>query len=831
MKKSILCVLVFILLPFSLIGQEQEQGQVKGKITDSKNHPLSNVSIYLDKSITGTTSNNDGGYVLNLSKKGNYIIVFQFLGYKAVTKKIEIISFPYELNIILEEENVVLDEISISTKDNPANKIIRNVIANKDRNTDKLAKYTASFYSRGLSKIKEAPEKILGQGLGDFGGGLDATRSGIIYLSETISEIAYQKRPKKFKETITASKRSGKDNGVSFNRAEDANFNFYDNNIEFGNDLVSPISINAFRYYRFKLEGTFYDKNGKLINKIKLTPKSKNDPVFSGSIYIVEDDWALYGVDVSVTGAQVNIVAIDTLTLKQDFNYSEDNKSWVLISQSLTFKVDFFGFKFDGKFSYVYSNYNFTPDFRENTFSNEVLSFAKEATKKDAVYWNEIRPVPLTIEEVKDYKIKDSIKIVRKSKKYLDSLNKIQNSYNLLSPIMGYTYKNSYEKWSLSFDGLVQGLGFNSVQGFNTSIGTRFFKNVNDKGKWWTAGAKINYGFSEKRLRPTFFFTKKWNNVTRAKMTISGGVTTPQFNGRTPISVLDNSIRSLFLRENYLKIFEKGFVRINYSEEIKNGIYFSSNLAYAKRKPLFNTSNFSFASQKKNNPYTSNNPVSPLDFENAAFTEHEIAILNLGVKFVFGQKYLSYPDSKFNIGNEKFPSLGVYYKKTFGASRGAFNSDLFTANLKQDIHTGNYGKIIYNVRGGIFLKKKKIAFMDYLQANGNQLTFVTSNQLNSFGLLEYYNLYTNDKYAEAHIEHDFKGAILGKIPLINKLNLHLIGGSKFLFMAAQKPYTEYSVGAGNIGFGKWRFLRIDYVRSNFGGIKNDGLLFRLSLFN
>jgi len=50
-------------------------------------------------------------------------------------------------------------------------------------------------------------------------------------------------------------------------------------------------------------------------------------------------------------------------------------------------------------------------------------------------------------------------------------------------------------------------------------------------------------------------------------------------------------------------------------------------------------------------------------------------------------------------------------------------------------------------------------------------------------------------------------------------------------MAAQKPYTEYSVGAGNIGFGKWRFLRIDYVRSNFGGIKNDGLLFRLSLFN
>ena len=66
--------------------------------------------------------------------------------------------------------------------------------------------------------------------------------------------------------------------------------------------IVSPISSNAFGYYRFKLEGTFYDKNGKLINKIKVIPKRKNDRVFKGYIYIVEDDWALYGVDVSVTG-------------------------------------------------------------------------------------------------------------------------------------------------------------------------------------------------------------------------------------------------------------------------------------------------------------------------------------------------------------------------------------------------------------------------------------------------------------------------------------------------------------------------------------------------
>jgi hypothetical protein len=823
MKK--ITILFFLFVSASFVAQ------VKGKITDTKNSPLSFVSVYLNKTFTGTTSNDNGEYVLDLTKKGKYVIVFQFLGFKTVKKEVEISSFPFNLNVKLEEESVQLSEISISTKDNPANRIIRNVIANKEKNTDKFANYTAKFYSRGLYRIKDAPKKFLGQNLGDFGGGLDSTRSGIIYLSETISDIKFQKKPKNFKENIIASKVSGRDNGISFNRAEDANINFYENSVEFGNDLISPLSTNAFGYYKFKLEGTFYDKNGKLINKINIIPKRKNDAVFSGSLYIVEDDWALYGADVSVTGAQVNIPVVDVLKLKQNYNYSKENDAWVLISQSIDFKVNAFGFKFDGRFSAAFSNYNFTPNFNEKTFTNEVLTFEKEATEKDSSYWTSLRPVPLTSEEVKDYKIKDSLKVLRKSKKYLDSVNKKQNKFSLLSPITGYTYRNSYEKWSLSYNGLIEDLGFNTVQGFNTSMGASYFKNINDKGNWWNAGVKVNYGFSEKRARPIFFFNKKWNNISRPRISFSGGVTTAQFNGRNPISKMDNLVRTLLRRENYLKIFEKEFANIGYSEEIKNGVYFSSSLEYANRKPLFNTSNYSFARQSKTDPYTSNNPLDLVNYTNAAFIEHKIASLKLGVTFIFNQKYLSYPDRKFNIGSTKYPTLSLLYRKNFGASNSELNSDVFVANIRQNIALGNYGKLAYNLRGGMFLKRKDIAFMDNLQANGNQLFFITDNQLNSFGLLAYYKFYTNDKYAEAHIEHNFKGALLGKIPLINKLNFHLVGGAKSLFMADSKPYTEYAVGLDNIGFGKWRFLRVDYVKSFHAGIKNDGFLLRLKILN
>ncbi len=68
---------------------------------------------------------------------------------------------------------------------------------------------------------------------------------------------------------------------------------------------------------------------------------------------------------------------------------------------------------------------------------------------------------------------------------------------------------------------------------------------------------------------------------------------------------------------------------------------------------------------------------------------------------------------------------------------------------------------------------------------------------------------------------------MGKIPLLNQLNFHLVAGGKALFTADQKPYTEYSVGLSNIGFGKWRFLRVDYVRSYFGGKHGDGVVFGL----
>ena len=818
MKKIVLLVLLLHSFPsFS---------QIKGKVTDSDKNPISFVSIYPDKTITGTTSNDAGNYELNIKTPGNYTIVFQFLGYKTIKKIVSITDFPFQLNVVMVDEKVVLDEISINTGENPANKIIRKAIDNKSNNTDKFKEYTSSFYSRGLFKVKNAPEKILGQSLGDLGGGLDSTRTGIIYLSETVSEITFQKKPAEFKEKIIASKVSGSDNGISFNRAEEANFDFYSNAVLIAeNNLVSPISDNAFRYYRYELEGSFYEKNGRLINKIKVNPKRSKDRVFSGFIYIVEEDWAIYGVDLKASGEQIGIPIIEVLKFKQDYNYSESNKAWIKISQIIDFKFGLFGFNVDGRFSGAYSDYNFSPKFKKETFSNEVLSFAKGATEKDSLFWENLRPVALTSEEKKDYLLKDSIKETRKSKKYLDSLDKENNPIKITSLFTGYTYRNSFKDWSISINSPLTTISYNTVQGRNTTTTINYFKSLNKTGKWIQAGANLNYSMSEKKIRPVFYFTKKWNSIQRPRIFISVGQKINQFNERNPISKFYNTIYSLFLKENYLKIYEKSFSKISYSQEILNGLYISGSLEYASRKPLFNTSNFVVFG--RDIPFQSNNPIDPTNFT-APFNTHNIASLNIGTSIVFDQKYVSYPNRKINFDNSRYPSLSIRYRKNFGSNVSEYNSDVLISNIRQNISMGNLGEFNYNIRSGIFFEKKDIAFMDYLHANGNQLKLAPSNRNSSFGLLNYYKFSTNDKYAEVHLEHNFKGRLLRNIPLLNTLNFHVVANAKGLFTGGRKPYSEFSLGLDNIGIGKWRFLRIDYVRSNFNGKKGDGFLFGIS---
>lgn len=479
-----------------------------------------------------------------------------------------------------------------------------------------------------------------------------------------------------------------------------------------------------------------------------------------------------------------------------------------------------FGFGGDGRFTAVYDNYNFQPDFDRKSFTNEVLSFAESANKKDSLYWLKVRPVPLTTEEQNDYIVKDSLQLVEQSPKYMDSVDAAHNTFKLMDPLLGYSYENTSERWRLSLGSPLLNLRFNTLQGWNSAIDLNYSDWTENYKSAFNANLQATYGLSDERLRFTGGISKRFDRNTRRTLWLRGGEEVKQFNANEAIPSLINSISTLFWERNYLKAYDLSFAQMGYSEEIFNGFQLYTALNYEQRQPLFNTTDYVLI--KNDVDYTSNNPLAPTDFDTPAIAEHKIARLEVSARINFDQKYMSYPDGKFNVGESDYPTLDLGIEQGFAASHGALNFTRMGARLSQEFSLGNKGSFQYSLGGGTFLHGDSISFVDYKHFDGNQTRInLNTGSIIGFNLLPYYDLSTNKSYFEGHLEQDFKGYILGKIPGIRALNLNLLASVKVLVREVGKPYSELSLGLGNLGFGKFRFLRVDYVRSFYNG-GNDG---------
>lgn len=818
----------FFLLTF-LLFSIVSNSQIKGLVTDANNEPLPLVTVLVDNTYNSTTTNEKGYYELNLKQKGKHTIIFQFLGFKTKKVTINIETFPHDLNVKLVEEKYTLNEVVVTNQEDPAKQIIRNAIAAKKENSERTAKYKADFYSRGLMRIKDAPKKILGQELGDFDGALDSTRTGILYLSETVSKLSFQK-PDKMKETIVASKVAGKNNGFSFNNAASVEFDFYENYLPFQVNIISPISDNAFSYYKFKIDGSFYTEDKQQVNKIKVIPRRDTEPVVEGYIYIVEDSWAIYAVDVNIKGYRMQTPALDNLILKQSFSYNKNDNIWTKNTQSIDFVAGLLGINLSGRFTYVYSNFEFEPLFDKKTFTREVLSFEKDSNKKDNEFWNSIRPVPLTLEESTDYIKKDSIQTLRQSKEYLDSIDRKNNKFSLFDVVSGYNYKNSYKDWTLSYSGVLTSLRFNTVQGYVLTTGFNYLKNNSENRTYTSAGIIFNYGLEEQKLRMKAEYSQKFNNVNDALLSFSGGRDIVQFNANNPISSIVNTVSTLFFKNNFMKLYDKSFINVGYSQEVINGFSVYTNMEYSERKPLFNTTDYTVV--KKDKVYTSNNPLLPFDYQVPIINKHNLIKARITGKINFAQEYWSRPDGKFNLSNDKYPTVYVTYEKGFAGNESRYNFDYVASRVSHDFSLGNKGNLGVNISAGKFFNGDNISFVDYKHFNGNQTHIGQSDRyLNVFNMMQYYRYSTNDSFFEAHAEYDDKGFITNKIPLINLLKVNMILGYHNLSLPGINPYQEFSVGLDNLGFGKFKLFRLDYVRSYQSTIHRDGIVFGLKILN
>ena len=802
---------LFFLFTLSVSFQVVYSQKIKGVVSDNTGQILPFASVFIKENNNGTNANNEGKYSLKL-EPGQYTLVCQYVGYKKEERKINLgRDEDLEINFILALQEMTLSEVVVKNGEDPAYQIIRNTIKKKEYYKKQLDKFECEVYTKGQMRIRNHPDKFFGRKV-DFEDG-DTGRQKMLYLSETVSKYSVD-RPDKEKIEVISSKVSGQNDG--FGLSAPRFFSLYNNNVFIGNNLnprgfISPIAENALNFYKYKLEGTYFE-DSREVSHIKVIPKRKYEPLFSGYIDIIADEWRIHSVQLLLTKSS-QMELLDTLRLEQ--LYRPLNKDvWYMASQVIYPAVKMFGFDAYGSFINIYSGFNADPVFEKRSFGNTILKYTDSANKRTEEYWDKTRPVPLMTDEIKDYKRKDSLALARKDPHYMDSLQKIRNKITLMNVLLlGQTFQSERKRRSVNFPSLFEMISFNPAEGLVVNPGFTWVKRLDTTAsgrKSISVAPNFRYGFTNGHFNPHVTVGYMFGRKYSATITLSGGKRVFQFNNNSPIGERGNTLSCLESEENRIKSYEATYFRGSFRRGIGDGFSIVAGFQYQDRRPLDNRTDYTWRN-KAGRDYT---PNYPNEIMTGNISRHQVFTGLIGFSWQPGARYIELPDRKINIGS-KYPVFSFRYMQGF---KNVFGSDAsfskWRLGIYDDINFRLQGKLRYRIGiGGFIDTGSNLQVPDYNHFNGNISTLATE-YLNSFQLLPIYQFSNTSRfYALAHVEHNFNGFLTNKIPGFRKLNLYLVAGGNGFYINSSKNYYEVFLGFDNI----FKQLRIDFVQSYLNG--------------
>ena len=173
---------------------------------------------------------------------------------------------------------------------------------------------------------------------------------------------------------------------------------------------------------------------------------------------------------------------------------------------------------------------------------------------------------------------------------------------------------------------MLKQLEYNTVEGLSVNLEQGFdIKPV--KGKYTYSLDWYNrYGFSNTHFNSWGDITikpQKDNFFQNRYLTLAGGKRISQFNHDDPIDPLTNEIYTLFVKKNYMKLYENWFAGIQYNNYFENGIRWNIHALYENRMPVENTTDYSFSKRGyllPNHPY---------ELDSIPFNKHQALVAGI----------------------------------------------------------------------------------------------------------------------------------------------------------------------------------------------------------
>jgi hypothetical protein len=805
-------ILVLFGFWLTVISTAVAQTKVSGMVVDNTNQPVPYANIVFKGSQIGVVSNEDGRFYIEAPDNYTTLVV-SYVGFPdKIVKLTKLIN--YDFKVVLTEGNA-LKEVKIyagktSKKNNPALDILRKIWERRRKNGLKMFKqYQYDKYEKvefDMNTIDSAfmKSKIF-KGMEFVFKNVDTSRvTGKTYLpifiNESLPEVYGDNEAKKNKEILKANKNSGLGNGDGVNMfIKDLynDFDIYDNYLYFfDKSFTSPLSRTGIDVYNYVLADTAVIDN-KVCYNIVFYPRRKNELTFKGDFWVNDTTFAIKKINMAITKS-ANINWVKDIYLEQEFDVLNDSvflptRDYMMSDFALSKKEESKGVY--GKRTTLYRNFKFNEKKPEKFYKEEVNFIDNAVYAKTDDYWQENRFEKLNKDELKIYKMIDTLKTVKRFKQM----------YNLVS-ILGSGY---VQYGHFDYGPIFSTIGYNEVEGLRLRAGGRTYFGPNDT---WRLQGYTAYGFKDDKFK--YGASGKWMVDKKNRIILTAG-------NRRDVEQIGASLTTTndVLGRSYASsgLFTTG----------SNGKLTNINLTSLQGE-IEPVKNLTFELSFTYRTLESASSVFKLDyFTDDALTTTRSDVkqseINLQVEYTPKRKTIGYGVERRQIDSPYSRFFINYSQGVKGFIHSDFDYQKIQLYYKQPIIIGALGRSDFIMELGKTYGKIPLGLMSVVP--GNQTYFIIEN---TFSNLNFYEFVT-DQYATFQWQHNFNGKIFARIPLLRKLNLREIVGVKgvygtvsdanrainasgLIYKAPERPYWEYNAGIGNI----FKVFRLDFAwRGNY----------------
>ncbi len=780
----------FLVLIFPRESQSQGNFRISGMVIDSKTkEPLPFVNILINKGEHGGTTDIDGKFHLK-SPEPIRSLRLSYVGY-------EVNHFPIgnkTANLVIQmvSKEIDLSEVEILPGINPAHRIIRNAIDNRDINDpEKIRTFSYTAYDKTVftldmdttlkndfsalvdtSMLQNFREMEMGFSLRSDSIKMDTVAGDsssrflekliskqYLFLMENVTKRKFMSPDKNYNQVI-ATKMSGfKDPILVFLATQIQSFSFYKPYITiFQREYVNPIGAGSLSKYFFKLEDTTYQGKDTVFIVSFRPRKGTNFDGMKGVMAIHSNRWGIQNVSAepypNTGGFMIRIHQLYELI---------EGKQWFPVQ--LNTDVAFHNLRV-GKYKPVGSGRSYikdivlNPELVRREFNHLDVEVEPAATSRSESFWNQYRTDSLTTKDRQTYKVLDSVGQANNFDKMAKTLQTVLTGRIPWGPIdidiNRFLNYNTYE-------GLVIGAGIHT----------------NDRlSKWFKIGGFYQYAFAVLTSKyggdVSFLISRRHDIGIKAAYSFdlveSGGVSFPNDYS----SILSGNFYPLLIKkldrtENFS--FSLNFRALKY-------VLLNVGLSNSFKK----TSTYDFA--------TTEGQAVVLD-DQFRFSE-----LTAGFKWVYREKFIQTVNNKISLGSS-FPVIWFQYTRGLRNFLGGdFNYNRYDLKVRKTFNIKFIGKFTLQLNAGYVDQPIPACNLYYAPASYRLITLYAPNTFATMRM----NEFLSNAYASINLYHDF-GYLLFK-------------GKKWF-------HPEFAL-AQNIGFGwlehrdKYRFISDDLKEMNLG---------------